>query len=85
MAAPAAAQQAGCVPHKEAVEHLAEAFGERLVSFAITSEGTLLEVMASQDGSTWTILLTQPGGRACLVSAGTDWHAVEWKVREMFF
>ena len=62
-----------CGPHVEAVKQLAEKFHESSKSQAITSAGTLLEVFRTEDGSTWTIVVTTPQGVACVVAAGKDW------------
>jgi hypothetical protein len=34
---------------------------------------TLLEVYASEETGTWTILVTRPDGVACLIAAGQMW------------
>jgi hypothetical protein len=38
------------------------------------SAGYLVEVFASSSGS-WTIVLTQPGGTACLIASGNYWES----------
>ncbi len=50
-------------------------FDEKLTGVGITSDGLLLEVFASNDGS-WTILVTRPDGHSCIVSHGTDWQGL---------
>jgi len=42
-------------------------------SMALTSDGRLLEVTKSDDGATWSILITTPKGISCLVAAGGNW------------
>jgi hypothetical protein len=62
-----------CGSHDEAVKQLAEKFHESSKSQAITSAGTLLEVFRTDDGSTWTIVVTTPKGLSCVVAAGKEW------------
>jgi len=34
----------------------------------------LVEVLTSDNGSTWTIIVSQPNGTNCLVAAGREWQ-----------
>jgi hypothetical protein len=63
------AQASACAPRSELVAHLAAKFGEVRVSIGVTKKGALIETFASQAG-TWTILVTSPTGRSCLVAVG---------------
>ena len=72
LAVPAAAQLQ-CALRSELATRLDKKFDEKLTGIGITSNGLLLEVFASNDGS-WTILVTRPNGHSCIVSHGTDWH-----------
>lgn len=76
MPAPAQAAPA-CASHDEALALLAQKYQERRVAVGVTSAGGLVEVLASKDGATWTILVTQPNGQSCIVSAGEGWTVVE--------
>ena len=31
------------------------------------------EVLTYEAGTTWTIIVTQPGGASCIVATGEDW------------
>ena len=42
----------------------------------LASNGTVLEVLASNKGS-WTIILTKPDGMSCVVASGEAWEQVE--------
>lgn len=76
-AQPAAAQAASAAPQcgaREAVlDRLSSKYDEHPVSIGVTATGSLLEVLASPEG-TWTIIVTVPGGPTCLVSSGEGWH-----------
>lgn len=69
----AGAQGLACAARDVVLGHLAARYGERPVSLGVTATGSLLEVLASPDGS-WTIIITQPGGPTCLVISGDGWR-----------
>ncbi len=56
------------------LEWLAANFREAPVALGVTGGGDLVEVMASQDGQTWTIVVTSARGRSCLLAAGEGWR-----------
>lgn len=39
----------------------------------LTNTGTLVELLQSEDGS-WTLIMTMPNGRSCLMAAGQNWE-----------
>jgi len=63
-----------CAARKEVVARLAERYGETLRSVGLNRDNALLEVYASEETGSWTILLTDPAGRACLVASGEMWE-----------
>jgi hypothetical protein len=56
------------------VAALGERYGEATVGIGLASNGALLELLASADGATWTIIQTAPSGLACLLAAGESWQ-----------
>jgi hypothetical protein len=42
----------------------------------LQSNGTVLEVFASQRTNTWSIVITTPTGVSCLVSEGQSWESM---------
>ncbi len=62
--------------------HLAEKYGEAPVAVGLTSAGGLVEVLTTDDGRTWTIIVTTPQGISCLVAAGEGWRDVERVIEE---
>ncbi len=77
-AVPAQAQTA-CASHAEVLNHLADNFAEAPVAMGLASNGGVIEVLSSADGSTWTILITMPNGQSCMVAAGESWLTVPTK------
>ena len=73
---PAAAQQ-GCTKRTEIVTHLAEKFSEEPIAIGLSVNGGVVEILKSEDGRSWTIIITMPDGSTCLVAAGKHWENVE--------
>jgi hypothetical protein len=61
-----------CANRAEIVAKLKESFGEQRRNVAVTTNGQLFEVFASDNGS-WTALVSSPDGRACVVLVGEGW------------
>ena len=75
LASPALADH--CGPRSSFVKDLGDGYSETLVEQGITnSNGLLVELFASKNGETWTLLLTYSNGVTCLIGAGKDWRAV---------
>ena len=77
LAAPAAAQQLGpCAPRADAVAKLAAGYGEVQAGIGLGAGGrSVVELYVSESGS-FTILVTQPNGLACIAAAGDGWQAI---------
>jgi erythromycin esterase-like protein len=65
-----------CAARTQVVERLAERFGETLQSVGVDAGGGLVELFASRDTGTWTILATNPDGSTCLVASGSTWESL---------
>ena len=70
------AQSMACTERKAAIRHLEGKFSEAPVAIGLTNTGAVLEVLTSDEGRSWTILVTMPDGNACLVAAGEAWKTV---------
>ena len=68
-----AAAQSSCGPRDAVVELLGNQFAETTVAVGLASSGGVIEVLASDDGSSWTIMLTMPDGTSCVVATGEAW------------
>ena len=64
-----------CGNRAQLVGALSHDFSEKPSFEAVTLDGRLMEVLTSEKGS-WTVLLTSPQGRTCVVAAGTSWEAL---------
>jgi hypothetical protein len=77
IAFPAEAQprrQTFCAPRDAMVTLLDRRFGEVLQGTGLQNATTLVELFASLDTGTWTLVLTRPDGTACAIAAGQHWQ-----------
>jgi hypothetical protein len=74
IAAPAMAQNPNCADRNQIVARLAKDYGETLQSVGMNGDNAVLEIYASEDTGTWTILVTRPDGVACMIAAGEMWE-----------
>ncbi len=70
-----ASAQVPCNQRAEIVTDLAGKYKEVPVAIGVNSKGHLVEVLSSEHGRTWTIIVTSPDGMSCVVSVGEDWSA----------
>ena len=72
----AVAQQASCAQREMIVERLATKYGESRQSAGLNQNNGMVEIFASEETGTWTILVTMPNGISCLMAAGKSWEGV---------
>ena len=65
--------QASCGPRDQLVKLLSDRYKEDPVGIGLAQPGQVLEVFASQAG-TWSMVMTMPDGKACLIAAGDNWE-----------
>lgn len=70
MARPAEAAPTICGDRAEMTKTLMERYGEYPRVMGVSGDGSLLEVYASADTGTWTVLMSRPNGTACMLAAG---------------
>lgn len=71
----AQAQGRTCGDRTAIVERLETGFGESRTGAGLSTQNGIVEVFASEETGTWTIILTLPTGQSCLVAAGNSWQA----------
>ena len=64
------APPAACGEHAAMTETLRGRYGETRVAAGVENSGHVIEVFASARNGSWTILATDPGGTACVMSVG---------------
>ena len=63
-----------CGDRASLVAELAERYAEKRAAMGMTGKGMMLEILASPDGATWSLIITDPNGVACIVEAGEGWQ-----------
>lgn len=76
LAATQAFAQAQCAARAQIVERLASHYGESRRSIGLGANNQVVEVYASTETGTWTILVTHPNGLSCLVASGQAYEAL---------
>ena len=74
--APARGQQL-CMDRDALLTQLYLHAREQPVAIGLTSSGNIVEVLASGDGATWTIITTGPTGLSCVVQTGEHWQEIK--------
>src|SRR5262245_32207677 len=80
---PGSAQQIGtevrvpCHRYDEIARQLGHRYREAPVSLGVQTNGNLLQVFASSESGTWTILSTSPTGMTCVIAAGKSWESLK--------
>lgn len=70
-----AAASPPCAPYEHMARFLADRFGETPRGIGLVDDKRVVQLFASVEGS-WTILVTNTAGRACIMAAGEGWEAV---------
>lgn len=73
---PAHAHTLACDKSERALARLAEKYKEMPEARGITNKGNLAQILAHEDGKTWTFIVTMPNGVSCLLEAGESWETV---------
>ncbi|MXU64511.1 hypothetical protein GSH16_03550 [Rhodobacteraceae bacterium KN286] len=68
----AQAQGGQCGDRTDIVTQLHDRYGEARVGAGLT-RGQMLELFASATTGSWTLLVSAPDGRSCLVASGNGW------------
>lgn len=74
----ALAQSQPCDQRKNVLGHLAKKYQEAPIAIGVTSTGSLVEVLTTGDGETWTIIVSSPNGMSCLLAAGEGWRIIKF-------
>jgi len=76
LASPALSQEAprNCQDRTSILAELASKYRESPVAMGLDSTGGLIEVLATEGGRTWTIIISRPDGFACVLSSGEAWR-----------
>lgn len=70
-----------CGPRADFIKALADKYQESGKAIGIAGQVNLVEVFTSKSG-TWTIIVTSPEGKTCIIAAGTSWEDLPIKPKE---
>ena len=62
-----------CGNRANLLQHFKNKFGENPVAIGVTDNGGVVEVLASENGVTWTLIVTMPYGETCMIATGKYW------------
>ena len=82
LAASTAMAETVCGERDKFIDHLSDNFQEAPAAIGLASNGSVLEVLTSDESGTWTIIVTKPNGHACVVASGEAWQTVTPAERE---
>lgn len=74
---PAEAQQSRCAERQKVLDQITEKYGESRRGMGLAQNQGIVEMYASDETGTWTILLTLPNGMTCLVASGSDYAELD--------
>ncbi len=69
-------QQRACSSRADLLKRLGQVYSEDPVALGIATNGGMLEVLSTKNGSTWTIIITMPDGRSCMFASGESWQSL---------
>lgn len=69
--------QPQCDQRDSVLQILQQKYKEAPVALGVTHNGGLVEVLTSDNGTSWSIIVTTPQGLSCLVAAGKNWREVD--------
>jgi hypothetical protein len=63
-----------CAPRAMVIEALSSRYGESRQSIGISADNMLVEVYASADSGSWSLVITRPDGVSCLAVTGNGYE-----------
>ncbi len=73
-AGPPAQAQSVCAAHADVAKQLDSGYSETPTAIGLASNGSVIELFSTVDGSTWTLVMTMPDGTSCTMAAGEAWE-----------
>ena len=68
--------EANCGQRATVLDYLSARYSEKPIAMGIAANGGLIEVLTSNEGTTFTIIVTMPEGETCMVAAGEGWESL---------
>ena len=64
-----------CTERADMIEQLTSKYGESRQNVGLTPSGQVLETYAHLETGTWTVLLSLPNGKSCLMVSGSNYQS----------
>ena len=61
------------------LDALSANWGEVPAAIGLANGGGMVEVLVSNVGDTWSMIVTAPDGTSCLVATGQGWRPMPWR------
>ena len=74
LSAASATAQAVCAPRELIVKRLNETYGETRKGYGLQNAQLIVELYASDETGTWTLIATRPDGVSCAMAVGKAWR-----------
>ena len=71
------ALSAACAKRADMLAQLSVKYSEEPVAIGLATNGTIVEILASGNGGSFTILYTMPNGVTCMMAAGQNWEMID--------
>ncbi|GHC52838.1 hypothetical protein [Neogemmobacter tilapiae] len=65
-----------CAPRATVVEALSERYGESRQSIGMSADNMVVEVYASRETGSWSLVITRPDGLSCLAVTGNGFEVL---------
>lgn len=75
--AQSSAGSASCLANESLTKLLEERYSEIPVAAGLDSGGRLVELFASPDNASWTMVITTPAGESCVMAVGEYWQKIK--------
>jgi len=72
----AAKAQTNCADRAMVVERLGSKYGESRRSVGVAANNSVVEMYAHDGTGSWSIVVTMPDGRSCLVASGMSYETL---------
>lgn len=69
----------GWAPRGKMITSLAQNYQEAPVALGLAANGSVIELIRTKDGETWTLINTHANGCSRLVANGEAWATAPWK------
>ena len=76
----ASADQQSCVSRDAILNHLARNYDEAPVAVGVTNGNTVIELLTTKDGATWTLMVSHPNGMSCPLASGENWRSLKMAI-----